>query len=181
MRLASHVCALAATVLALLAGAWLTVSPWVLGVPQPAAGWGAQTLTDFWTGLGVTLAAGITLALYGGSLAAAVRRAGVVAAPSPRSLGSAARPDRGAGSSPASGQASGDGAGARNELAALTGAGAAPAAGTAPPAPHPGAVDLDDVLVPLAAALLSDLVQRRAGAVAPPGGGTAGREGGGPT
>jgi hypothetical protein len=158
MRLGRHLSALATTVVALGAGMWVMLAPWVLGYPEPAGGWGGQVLNDFWTGLGIVAFAGLALGLYGATLGAELRRTGVLAPSPPRR---------------ASPEAAGDGA-----LAASNGEWAA-AHALAPDAARaedgaPLRADLDDLLVPLARVLLSDLVQRRG---RQPAGGVAGQGG----
>lgn len=142
VRLGRHLSALAATGIALLAGIWLMVAPWVLGYPQPVSAWGAETLTDFWSGLGIAAVAVISLMLYGGALSAELRRAGVVIAPPPRPASPDASLD---------GLAPGDARATAQRVDGQQGAGAT-------------AGDLDQILLPMATALLADLVKRRAGA-----------------
>lgn len=163
MRLGRHLSALAATTLALLAGIWLMLAPWVLGYPRPAGAWGSETLTDFWSGLGIVVVAAVTLVLYGAGLTADLRRAGVIApraAPAPPLVGEASL----------------------NGMNAVNGVGGAaarpPIQGTGPSDPAGGATaDFEELLVPLATALLSDLVKRRGAAGTGPTPGDGGEQG----
>jgi hypothetical protein len=145
VRLGRHLCAIAATAVAGLCGVWLMVSPWTLGLPQPGSGWGGAVLTDFWTGLGVVVVSALTMALYGGTLAAALRRAGLLPRPERRPVLEAEEP------TPAEANGHADGLGR-----------ALPEAAPRPAPAAAGSANLDDILMPIATALLSDLVQRRA-------------------
>lgn len=160
MRLGRHLSALAATTLALLAGIWLMLAPWVLGYPRPAGAWGSETLTDFWSGLGILVVAAVTLVLYGAGLTADLRRAGVLAprpAPPP----------------PLVGEASLNGVNGVGRAAARP-----PIQAMGPGDPTGGGTgDFEELLVPLATALLSDLVKRRSAAGAGPTSGDGGERG----
>lgn len=150
LRLGRHLSAFAATGLALLTGVWLLVSPWVLDYPRPASAWGAPTLIAFWTGAGVVAVSAVTLLLYAATLAAALRRlAGAAAArPAPAVVGSrAARRHR-----------------ARSAAAAAPPRGVAAEDRADSEAAARPVANVDEVLVPLATALLADLVRRRSAA-----------------
>jgi hypothetical protein len=137
MRLGRHLWALGATGVGLLAGIWLMVDPWVLAYPRPSGGWGPETLTDFWTGLAVVVVSGVTLVLYGVGVRAELEARGLVPArprPAPAAAPVPARP-----------------------AAEVNGRAAEPR-----PAPPAAPANLDEVLVPIATALLTDLVRRRA-------------------
>ncbi len=161
MRVGRYVSALAATSVAVAAGIWLLVAPWVLSYPQQASGWGPQVLTDFWTGMAVLVLAFLALALYGGTAARALRAPVASAA-----TAAVAEPT-----------GDEDAAPVPEAMPAQNGAAHEPAAPppVAPaPAPATASGTLDDMLVPIATALLSDLVKRRAAAS---GGGNTGGEG----
>lgn len=134
MRVGRYVSALAATTGALLAGIWLITAPWVLRYPRPASGWGSMVLTDFWTGIVIVVLAGLTFALYGRQIARAFQTDSL-----PQE--EITEPDSTA-----------------NPVTE------APIAPTEPEAPRTTvlsvAPDIDELLVPIATALLTDLVQR---------------------
>lgn len=158
MRLGRHLSALAATGLAGICGVWLMVGPWTLGYPQPAGAWGSAVLLDFWTGLGVVLVASVTLIVYSGALAGALRAAGLIEErPRPRPVLEEGAAANGLAEAPAA-AAEPDTNGTPRAPQAVRPAGATAAA---------GGVNLDEMLVPIATALLSDLVARRAVPPAP--------------
>ena len=131
MRVGRLVSAIAATTVAFLCGVWLMVAPWILGYPRPASGWGDQVRTDFWTGVAVVFLSGLGFVWYGLGIRRALQPA---APPTERAGGGAPTPE-------------------------VSGRGGLPAASPTQLHVPPGA-DLEDILVPIATALLSDLVQR---------------------
>ena len=144
MRLGQYVSGFLASGVALLAGGWLMLAPWWLGYPRPAAGgWGAAVLTGFWTGLGVIVVAGAAVAVYAGSLAEALRRAGVIASRPRRAL-------------------TDDGVASVGDGQAFSAARAQPEPAVPDGVRGPASVaNLDELLVPVATALLRDLARRQ--------------------
>lgn len=139
MRVGRFVSAIAATMIALLAGIWLMVAPWLLGYPRPTAAWGDPVLIDFWTGVAVIVLAALALTAYGRVSARALKPVGahVRARHADEVSATVARVEE----TPPAGNA------AEPPRAA--------------PAPQvPASAELDDILVPIATALLSDLAKR---------------------
>jgi hypothetical protein len=69
---------------ALLAGAWLMYSPFLLGYQADGAEWADTTVSDFWSGLGLGVLALIAAGVLTAGLVAALRARGVLAPrPSP--------------------------------------------------------------------------------------------------
>jgi len=176
LRLGRHLSAFAATAVSLLAGIWLLVAPWVLDYPQPSGGWGRPTLIDFWTGVGVVAVSSATLILYAATLSGAMRRMGVVPAQTRAARrqhrADGRRAGRGRSGTPAPEAATPSGRVAPGAVAVPPGAvrsapepapAGGPPASVAAAAPDPASppASVDDVLVPLATALLADLVRRR--------------------
>lgn len=132
-HLGGHLWGFGASVVTLLAGAWLVLAPFALGYQPYGAGWANQTHNDFWVGLGVILVSLIGLSFFTASIQGELRDAGVI------------RQRRRA---PAVAAAT---ASAPNGLAA------APVAGG-----QPGQTgDFEHAMAALAAALAADLTERR--------------------
>ncbi len=146
MRYGRYVSALAATTIALLAGVWLITAPWVLRYPRPVSGWGSMVLTDFWTGTAVVVLTAVTFMLYGRQIAHAFWTQSLPAAEvtEPVATPRAATPTPDAPTDEA------------------TDTSANPAEPEKIPATVAlAAADIDELLVPIATALLTDLAQRR--------------------
>lgn len=150
VRVGKHLAAFSATTLALLAGTWLLLAPWILGYQAGVtSGWTNATLTDFWTGVGVVVLAAVTLSLYAGTLLQELREKGLLS--QRRRTAFSAVSEEGA-----------------NGLAARGAPGAAPAAVSGARADaRSEAADIDRMLLPLAAALLADLTKRQGAPVTP--------------
>jgi hypothetical protein len=116
-------------------------APWVLGYPRAAGGWGNEVLTDFWTGAAVVMVSALGFLGYGSSIRRALRPTTAQAAHvSPPEAPPAPAPQRD--SAPEAPAPSPQLTPARSPVQV-----------------QPGA-DLDDILVPIATALLSDLAKR---------------------
>ncbi len=165
LRFGRHLCAFAVTAVALLAGVWLMMAPWVLWYPRPAGGWGAPTLIDFWTGVAVVTLSGVTALLYAAALRDALRCACLVPGHtrgSRRQRRAGRRSLRVADVPSPPPDAPNAGSDLISEIREASGSGrvSPPAvAGRNEDAVLP--VRVDDVLVPLATALLADLARRR--------------------
>lgn len=68
-----------ASCLALLAGLWLILAPFALGIQPSGADWKDETLTDVWSGIGLGALGLIGLVAFAGALARYVREQGLVA------------------------------------------------------------------------------------------------------
>jgi hypothetical protein len=64
---------------ALLAGAWLMYSPFLLGYQADGAEWADATVSDFWSGLGLGVLALIAAGVLTAGLVAALRARGAIA------------------------------------------------------------------------------------------------------
>ncbi|QDP98234.1 hypothetical protein FOE78_22075 [Microlunatus elymi] len=120
-----------ASCLALLAGLWLILSPFALGLQPKDVDWTHQTVTDVWSGIGLGVLGLLGMIIFAAALMTNLQERGLA---EPR----AARrgPAEAADESPA----------------------AAPAAPATTPAPSS---DLDKLLSPLVAALTEDLQRER--------------------
>lgn len=78
-----------ASCLALLAGLWLILAPFALGIQPSNTDWKDETLTDFWSGVGLGALGLIGLIAFAAALARAVREQGLVA---PRRTAAPAEP-----------------------------------------------------------------------------------------
>jgi hypothetical protein len=189
VRLARQAIGLGVSTLSLLAGFWLIAAPWLLGYQAGiASGWSGVTLTQFWTGIGVVVAAALTLWGYAAALVAEVRgRAEEEAAglPAEAARGGVARPREAEATVGAAVSADAAEPGVAAAAGSMADGGVTPALGGAPlapagrapaddarPAEEPQAarsdaadlaagVDIERVLLPIATALLADLTRRQ--------------------
>jgi hypothetical protein len=79
--LGRHLWGLVASLLTLVAGAWLMLAPFALGYQPYSADWISQTHDDFWVGLGVIIFSAIGCALFVVSLRGELQTAGVTSPP----------------------------------------------------------------------------------------------------
>lgn len=150
MHAGRHLAGLFTSVLSLLGGLWLLLGAWVLGLVPRSGPWPAPAVLNVVSGAGVTLAAIVALLLYGRSLAADLSdRVGAPLAPIDHLPPRRRRNRRAAGPAPT-----------------------APSPGQAPDKPRE---DVEDLLLPIASAVLSDVVGQRGGSLQAPGGDGAAR------
>lgn len=133
VHLGRHLWGLGASLLTLVAGAWLMLAPFALGYQPYGADWISQTHDDFWVGLGVIIVSAIGFALFVASLRGELQTAGLINSPR---------------RAPASFTTSG--------TAAAAGAPGVPVAGAAPQQS-----DFEQAVAALAKALAADLAERR--------------------
>lgn len=67
-----------ASCLTLLAGLWLILAPFALGVQPSGADWKDETLTDVWSGIGLGALGLIGLIVFAAALVGSVREQGLV-------------------------------------------------------------------------------------------------------
>ena len=145
MHAGRHLAGLFTSLLCLLGGLWLLLGAWVLGLVPRSGPWPAAAVLNVASGAGVTLAALVALLLYGRTLAADLRERSGASLDAPDHLPPRRR---------------------RNRRA--TGPGPAPASRSQAP-DHPRD-DVEELLLPIASAVLSDVVRQRGGALKAPGG-----------
>lgn len=78
VHLSKYFWGLAASLVTLLAGAWLMLAPFALGYQPYGAGWIDKTNNDFWFGLGILVVSLIGIVLFVASLVGHLRAVGVV-------------------------------------------------------------------------------------------------------
>ncbi len=140
VHLGRHLWGLGASLLTLVAGAWLMLAPFALGYQNYGADWISQTHDDFWVGLGVVIVSAIGFALFVASLRGELQTAGLI--------NSQRR-------APASFTASGTAPAGQPGAAAFSAPGV-PVAGAAPQQS-----DFEQAVAALAKALAADLAERR--------------------
>jgi uncharacterized membrane protein YcjF (UPF0283 family) len=145
LHLGRHLWGLGASLITLVAGAWLMLAPFALGYQPYGADWISQTHNDFWVGLGVIIVSAIGVGLFVASLRSELRAAGVM-----RLQRRAPAPFTASGTAPA---------------------GRPGAAASAPGVPLAGAApqqsDFERAMAALATALAADLAERRRAENAP--------------
>jgi uncharacterized membrane protein YcjF (UPF0283 family) len=140
LHLGRHLWGLGASLITLVAGAWLMLAPFALGYQPYGADWISQTHNDFWVGLGVIIVSAIGVGLFVASLRSELRAAGVM------------RLQRRA---PASFTASG------TTPAGQFGTAAASAPGVPLASAAPQQSDFERAMAALATALAADMAERR--------------------
>ena len=78
VTLSKHFFGLAGSLIILMLGGWLMLSPYALGFQPYGTSWNEQTQVTFWTGLGVAVLALASLLAFAGSMVSDLRHAGII-------------------------------------------------------------------------------------------------------